>query len=127
MLITAHLLALESQLHVRGALFDGVHRLPLFLIVQMLGLFWRQVLPTRHLRSIKIIIALLAGNFVGSVIIHATIVVAIVDFNQPIFQNILARLRLALGRIGLLNLHGRVLLLRYLRAVLTANSRIFAF
>ena len=44
-LVAAHLLAVEGELvHVFG--IDGVHRLPLFLIVQVLGLFWRQVLPS---------------------------------------------------------------------------------
>ena len=89
MLITAHLLTFEGQLHVQVVLIDGVHRLPLFLIVQVLGLFWWQVLPTRHLRRIEIIIALLAANFVAGVISHAAIVMPVIDFYQPILQNVL--------------------------------------
>lgn len=114
MLVAADLLV-EGKVHV--VVVHGVGCLPFFLVIEVLGLLWRQVLSTRHLCRIQI--ASLA--FVTNVVVYSCRL-SIINFYQPIFQNVLSRLRLALGRIRLLNLHRRILLLRYLRAILTANS-----
>jgi hypothetical protein len=70
-------------------------------------LLWWQVRPTRHLRHIQIVTTQITNHFVARVIGHAasSIIVTIVYFYQPIFQNVLSGLGLALGRIRLLNLH----------------------